>query len=93
MPHQSAAPGRRFQRQRPGGGGSNHERDDLAAAIVATQVPETLPAAIRQRLAAEGVSTLEQWRALGHRRLQIWGITRSTARTLDELAKAMRSHA
>jgi len=46
-----------------------------------------LPPAILARLAAEGVETLEQWRALGRRRRQLWGITAARVAEIDELAR------
>ncbi|MFZ1905216.1 MAG: hypothetical protein WAU56_07475 [Steroidobacteraceae bacterium] len=46
-----------------------------------------LPPAIADRLAAEGVYTLADWRALGRKRLQLFGITRAMAAQLDELAR------
>jgi hypothetical protein len=44
-----------------------------------------LPPAIATRLAAEGVTSLADWRALGRRRLQIFGVTRAMVAQLDEL--------
>jgi hypothetical protein len=49
-----------------------------------------LSAAILERLAAEGVRTLEQWRALGRRRHELFGVTRRVAEQLDALAKLYR---
>jgi hypothetical protein len=49
-----------------------------------------LPAPIVERLAAEGVDSLEAWRALGPKRFQIFGVTRSMVRQLDALARAVR---
>jgi len=46
-----------------------------------------LPPAIIERLAAAGVCSAADWRALGRRRLGIWGITRRIVRELDELAR------
>lgn len=45
-----------------------------------------LPLHLVQRLQAEGVTTLDDWRALGRRRLSIWGVTRRTVAELDALA-------
>jgi hypothetical protein len=53
----------------------------------AVQAPgDTLPDHILDRLDAEGIRSLDDWRALGRRRFRIWGITRSMARKLDALA-------
>jgi hypothetical protein len=46
-----------------------------------------LPEAIVSRLAGEGVHTLSDWRALGAGRKGIFGVTASTVKTLDELAR------
>jgi hypothetical protein len=46
-----------------------------------------IPVHILARLAAEGVSTLAEWRALGRRRYEIWGITRKTVAQIDQLAR------
>jgi hypothetical protein len=46
-----------------------------------------LPPAIRERLAAEGVLTLDDWRALSRqRRRSIFGITKRVADQLSALA-------
>jgi hypothetical protein len=50
-----------------------------------------IPAAVLDRLAAEGVTTLEAWRALGSRRHQVWGVTRRVAEKLDALVRGPRS--
>lgn len=42
---------------------------------------------IAERLAAEGVHSLKDWRALGRRRLAIWGVTRRIVAELDALAR------
>jgi hypothetical protein len=47
-----------------------------------------LPEPIRTRLAAEGVTTLQQWYALGRRRYQIFGVTHAMVAKLDDLARA-----
>ena len=49
-----------------------------------------LPEALRDRLAAEGVYTLQDWTALGRRRHQLFGITSATVKQLDALARAKR---
>ena len=49
-----------------------------------------IPPRLRERLAAEGVSTFLQWRALGRKRLQIFGIVPSMVAQLDELARGAR---
>lgn len=46
-----------------------------------------LPPAIAARLAGEGVHSLADWRALGRKRLQIFGITKRVIKQLDELAR------
>lgn len=50
-----------------------------------------LPPHIAERLAAEGVHSLEDWCALGRRRLTIWGVTRRIVTELDALARERRS--
>jgi hypothetical protein len=63
----------------------------FARAQPRTQLPSPelaeLPPAILERLAAEGVTTFEQWLALGSKRRAIFGITRATVRHLDALAR------
>ena len=49
-----------------------------------------LPARILERLAAEGVNSLADWRALKRRRHQIFGITSRVAAQLDALARVAR---
>jgi hypothetical protein len=51
-------------------------------------LPADLPHALIERLRSEGVATLEEWVALGRRRRQIFGITRSVVDQLDALAKS-----
>jgi len=51
-------------------------------------LPLELSQALIERLRAEGVATLEQWVALGRRRLRIFGVTRAAVAQLDALAKA-----
>jgi hypothetical protein len=46
-----------------------------------------VPARVLERLAAEGIASLADWRALGPRRHRIFGITVSMVRQLDELAR------
>jgi len=46
-----------------------------------------LPPALIERLAGEGVFTLGDWRALGRRRRQIFGVTAAMCRELDRLAR------
>ena len=55
---------------------------------MATALPGDLPPRLVDRLRGEGVVTLEDWVALGRRRLQIFGVTRATVTSLDALAKA-----
>jgi hypothetical protein len=52
-----------------------------------TPLPESLPAGVIERLHVEGVHTLADWRALGRRRFELWGVTRATANLLDILAR------
>lgn len=47
----------------------------------------TLPPHILERLAAEGVHSLADWRALGRRRFQLWGVTRRVVEQVDKLAR------
>lgn len=42
---------------------------------------------IVNRLAAEGVLTASAWRALGRKRLRIFGVTRAMVRQIDALAR------
>ena len=49
-----------------------------------------LPESLRERLAAEGVFTLQDWVALGRRRHQLFGITSATVKQLDALARPRR---
>jgi hypothetical protein len=51
-------------------------------------LPIELPTTLIERLRAEGVATLEEWVALGRRRLQIFGVTRAAVAQLDALARA-----
>jgi hypothetical protein len=51
-------------------------------------LPADLPIPLIERLRAEGVATLEEWVALGRRRRQIFGVTRTVVAQLDALAKA-----
>jgi len=46
-----------------------------------------LPAHIVARLAAEGVHSLADWRRLGRRRHQFFGITRRVVEQLDALVR------
>ena len=50
-----------------------------------------LPESLRERLAGEGVFTLQDWVALGRRRHQLFGITSATVKKLDALARSGRS--
>lgn len=57
--------------------------------------PQILPAnwaeiaeSIRGRLEREGIRSPEQWRALGRKRHQLFGITRHVVEQLDMLARA-----
>jgi hypothetical protein len=51
-------------------------------------IPAELPLPLIERLRAEGIATLEAWVALGRRRRQIFGVTRTAVEQLDALAKA-----
>lgn len=46
-----------------------------------------LPGTVLARLAAEGVTTLNEWPALGRRRFAIFGITRPMCAQIDTLAR------
>lgn len=48
---------------------------------------EMLPPAILERLAAAGIRSAADWRALGRRRFQLWGVTRRAVRELDRIAR------
>lgn len=76
----------RTQGAAPGGGYSGAAGSAGNSAIL-TQ--PGIPAHVLERLRAEGidVTTLGEWRALGRRRFQVWGITRRTALELDKLAR------
>ena len=50
-----------------------------------------LPESLRERLAAEGVYTLQDWTALGRKRHQLFGITSATVKQLDALARSSRA--
>ena len=64
---------------------------DCAAADAAAQLLLDLPPAIVARLADEGVTTLEAWRALGRRRHRIFGITAVMVARIDKaLAAALK---
>ncbi len=67
----------------PEGGTSGHGFSNGNGAILTLG----LPARITARLAAEGVRSLVDWRALGRKRLAIFGITPSVIKQLDDLAK------
>ena len=58
---------------------------------MATALPADLPPRLIDVLRAEGVSTLEAWKALGRRRRQIFGVTRAAVEQLDALAKSALS--
>ena len=49
-----------------------------------------LPAHVLRVLEAEGVHTLAEWRSLGRRRHQIFGITARTVARLDEAARVRK---
>lgn len=49
-----------------------------------------LPESLRERLAAEGVFTLDDWMALGRRRHQLFGITSATVKQLNAAARSRR---
>ncbi len=54
------------------------------------QAPEpfgALPSLIVERLHAEGVHSLDDWRALGSKRFQLFGITGRIALQIDKLAE------
>lgn len=57
----------------------------------ATDAFKSLPPAIRSRLAAEGVRSLDDWRSLGPRRHQLFGLTSTMVKTVDAIAKAARA--
>ena len=52
--------------------------------------PDLIPARIVARLADAGVRSVADWRALGRRRMEIFGITRRWIDALDELARERR---
>lgn len=56
-------------------------------------IPEDqIPARVLERLTAEGIRTLADWRRLTRRaRRSIFGITRATVEQLDELARTVQT--
>ena len=55
-------------------------------------LPSELPATVLQRLGDQGVTTCDQWQALGRRRHGIFGITRRMIAEIDAaIAKALRA--
>ena len=48
-------------------------------------LPDSIPQNIRDRLAAEGIHSSDDWLALGRRRFTIFGITRKAAIQIDAL--------
>jgi hypothetical protein len=50
-----------------------------------------LPAHVIGLLEAEGVRTLADWRRLGRKRLQIFGVTTAVCRLIDQAAKEART--
>ncbi len=76
----------RAQGAAPGG-----DRDAAGSAGDTTTLSQlALPAHILRRLEGAGVISLEDWCALGHRRHQIWGVTRRTVERIDALARQVR---
>jgi hypothetical protein len=69
-------------------GTSAHGKIDGNASTVA-QSWAGLPPVIGQRLHAAGITTCEQWRALGAKRRMIWGITRSMVEQIDAATAAL----
>ena len=57
------------------------------AALNAVDLTQLVSPYVLAQLEAEGVRTLKDWSRLGRRRLEIFGVPRSLARHLDELAK------
>ena len=58
----------------------------------ATPLPAEFPAAALERLADHGVTTCEQWLALGSRRSQIFSVTRAMVAQIDAaVARALRT--
>lgn len=51
---------------------------------------DRIPARIMERLANAGVHSLEDWRRLGRRRREIFGVTTRWVEQLDELARKPR---
>jgi hypothetical protein len=41
-----------------------------------------------ERLRAEGITSCEQWRALGAKRGRIWGVTRKICKRIDRAVAA-----
>jgi hypothetical protein len=60
-----------------------------------SKIPEfaALPPQISQRLIAEGITSLADWRALGPQRLAIFGVTRAVAKLIDKAAAALEQGA
>lgn len=73
----------------PGGGTPGHRYiDGSASSLSRLGLSET----IIQRLASEGITTLDEWLALTPRqRRSIWGVTIAHVRLLDRLAREVRT--
>jgi hypothetical protein len=54
------------------------------ANIPQSALPDSLPAAVRDRLARNNIATCEAWLALKRERFAIFGITRKTAELVDQ---------
>jgi hypothetical protein len=64
------------------------------AALAATPLPDTLPAAILERLRTNNITSCEVWRALGAKRGRIFGITRRMRNVIDRaVAAALKGRA
>lgn len=51
--------------------------------------PDRVPERVLRRLADVGVHSLTDWKALGRRRFEIFGVTARWVSELDELARAL----
>lgn len=60
------------------------ERDEsTGSTATVTPLPTAIPAEIRVRLHREGINSCEDWRRLGAKRGQLFGITKKTRKAID----------
>jgi hypothetical protein len=71
------------------GGTSAHGNISRGSAATIAQPWDTLPSVLAERLCAAGILTAEDWRRLGVRRRQIFGITRKMCEEVDSAVAAL----